>query len=661
MPKDSIQLKDFLKYKFLNNIQMSSDKSSCVFHVVTCDEENNTYNSNIYLWKNGNCSPLTQSGKDSGAIYLDDDTILFKSNRDTKMQERVKNGEELTSFYTISLNGGEAQPYFEIPLNVSKIEKINENEFLILASYDKDFSIVGRESKKEELIKAKKEEKDYEVFTKIPFCHNGGGYASNAVARLYIYNIDKNSLKPITSEDINVNSYDMKSDKSEILIVAEKDAKRVTMRSGLYTYRFAEEKWTERIKEDEYDISDAYYFDDKILFIGNKEWKHGYNENGRFFFLDEENHISLFCDNTESLWGTVGSDCRYGGGRQRKVCGDKFYFVSTREKNSVVMSIDTKGHVMEEIAYDGSVDCFDVCQGTFYYIGMKDGMLQEVYQRSETDERLTSFNQEILAGKYVASYEEVAFENDGIKFTGWVLLPKDYDPQKKYPAIFDIHGGPKTVYGTVFYHEMQLWANMGYFVFFTNPRGSDGRGNDFMDIFGKYGTIDYEDLMKFTDVVLETYPAIDKARVGVTGGSYGGFMTNWIIGHTDRFACAATQRSISNWISFYGTSDIGMYFTEDQIRGNIFEHPEKLWEHSPLKYAKNIETPTLFIHSDEDYRCPLEQGLQLYTAMVDRGVEARFVLFHGENHELSRGGKPKHRVRRLEEITNWMETYLKEK
>ncbi|MBP3664993.1 MAG: S9 family peptidase [Tyzzerella sp.] len=287
---------------------------------------------------------------------------------------------------------------------------------------------------------------------------------------------------------------------------------------------------------------------------------------------------------------------------------------------------------------------------------MKDGKLQELYRNHE---QLTHFNEEILKNKYIADYQEVQFNNDGVSLTGWVLLPKDYNPSKKYPAILDIHGGPKTAFGKVFYHEMQVWANMGYFVFFTNPRGSDGRDNEFMDIFGQYGTIDYDDLMKFTDIVLEKYPAIDQKRVGVTGGSYGGFMTNWIIGHTNRFACAATQRSISNWISFYGTSDIGMFFAEDQIHGNIFNNPEKLWEHSPLKYADNIVTPTLFIHSDEDYRCPLEQGLQLYTAIVDKGVDTRFVLFHGENHELSRSGKPKHRVRRLEEITNWMEKYLK--
>ena len=214
-------------------------------------------------------------------------------------------------------------------------------------------------------------------------------------------------------------------------------------------------------------------------------------------------------------------------------------------------------------------------------------------------------------------------------------------------------------YGKVFYHEMQVWASKGYFVFFCNIHGSDGRGNEFMDIRGKYGTIDYDELMQFTDTVLETYPQIDSSRVGVTGGSYGGFMTNWIIGHTDRFACAASQRSIANWISFSQTSDIGPYFAQDQQSTTYDENPEKLWWHSPLKYARNVKTPTLFIHSDEDYRCPLCEGLQMLNALLDQNIEARMCLFHGENHDLSRTGLPQHRLRRLNEITNWMEKHLK--
>ena len=648
----AIELKDFLKYKFLNNIRNSPDNSSAIFGVTICDEENNAYKQNIYLYRDGKAFALTQSGKDSAAMYLDSDTILFKSNREAS--DEVK-----TVFYKMSLLGGEAEKYFEIPLAVSKVEQISEEKFILLASYDKDFSYVGREEKKDELLKAKKEAADYEVFTKIPFCHNGGGYAKNTSSRLYTYDVKVKELKQISPEDLEINSFNLKKDKEEILVIAEKEKKRVAMQAGLYTYNFVTENWNEIVPEKDYSIDAAFYFAGDVLFIGNKEVTHGCNENGRFFKVNAAGEISLFCDNEESLHGSVGSDCRFGGGTSMKVDGDKLYFISTRVKDAYLMSLNTNGEIKEEIVLDGSIDCFDVKDGEIVFVAMKDGKLQELYKKTEEITQVTNLNEAVLADKYVAKYEEVTFENDGLDFKGWVLLPKDYDPAKKYPAILDIHGGPKTVYGTVFYHEMQLWANMGYFVFFTNPRGGDGRGNEFLDIFGKYGTIDYDDLMKFTDVVLDKYPAIDASKVGVTGGSYGGFMTNWIVGHTDRFACAATQRSISNWISFYGTSDIGMFFTEDQIHGNIFDSVDKLWEHSPLKYVKNVVTPTLFIHSDEDFCCPMEQATQFYTAMVDRGVEVRFVMFHGENHELSRSGKPKHRIRRLEEITNWMELYLK--
>ena len=208
---------------------------------------------------------------------------------------------------------------------------------------------------------------------------------------------------------------------------------------------------------------------------------------------------------------------------------------------------------------------------------------------------------------------------------------------------------------------MQYWAGKGYFVFFCNPKGSDGGDNAFADIRGGYGDVDYKNLMAFADAVLAAYPAIDPKQVCETGGSYGGFMTNWIIGHTDRFCACASQRSISNWLSFCGVSDIGSYFAPDQTAGDLYDDPAALWAQSPLKYAKNVKTPTLFIHSDEDYRCPLEQGLQMFSALIDRGVPARLCLFHGENHELSRSGKPLHRLRRLKEITDWFDTYSGEK
>ena len=337
-----------------------------------------------------------------------------------------------------------------------------------------------------------------------------------------------------------------------------------------------------------------------------------------------------------------------------------------------IRRIDEEGHIETLYRTEGLLTDLAVKNGRILFGEMHGMDLTEIYELTEsaasepaasamTAKQLTCLNRDALADTYVAQPQYLSCKSEGWEIDGWVLLPKDYDPAKTYPAVLDIHGGPKCAYGPVFFHEMQVWAGMGYFVFFCNPFGGDGRGDEFADIRGKYGTTDYRNVMDFTDAVLAKYPQIDKARVCVTGGSYGGFMTNWIVSHTDRFVCAATQRSIANWFSMYGISDIGPVFTKDQADADIFEPEDqkKIWEMSPLKHAKNVKTPLLFIHSDEDYRCPIAEAYQFYTALVERGVPARLVVFHGENHGLSRGGKPEHRIRRLAEITNWFEKYVR--
>jgi dipeptidyl aminopeptidase/acylaminoacyl peptidase len=210
-------------------------------------------------------------------------------------------------------------------------------------------------------------------------------------------------------------------------------------------------------------------------------------------------------------------------------------------------------------------------------------------------------------------------------------------------------------------HEFQVLAAAGYAVLYSNPRGSAGRGDAFADLRGRYGTIDFEDLMAVLDEALRRFPFLDPGRLGVAGGSYGGFMTNWIIGHTDRFRAAAAQRSIANWISKTCTTDIGYYFNVDQIGTTPWaaDGADTMWWHSPLRYADQVSTPTLLIHAEEDYRCWLDQGLQMFTALRYHGVESRLVLFRGENHELSRSGKPRHRLRRLREIVGWFDRFLK--
>ncbi|TMW73932.1 S9 family peptidase [Alteribacter natronophilus] len=274
---------------------------------------------------------------------------------------------------------------------------------------------------------------------------------------------------------------------------------------------------------------------------------------------------------------------------------------------------------------------------------------------------LTDVNRNYLNEVTLSEPEEVTFKaDDGWDIHGWIMKPHGFEEGKKYPTILEIHGGPHAMYANSFFHEMQFLAASGYAVLYTNPRGGHGYGQEFVDACrGDYGGSDYTDLMSATDQALEKFDFIDKDRLGVTGGSYGGFMTNWIVAHTDRFKAAATLRSISNWISFYGVSDIGYFFTDWEIGADLMSDPDKMWEHSPLKYVKNINTPLLILHGERDFRCPVEQAEQLFVALKHQKKETRFVRFPGANHELSRSGLPKLRYARLKELENWFEQYLK--
>ncbi|MGP6145743.1 S9 family peptidase [Jeotgalibaca sp. A122] len=244
---------------------------------------------------------------------------------------------------------------------------------------------------------------------------------------------------------------------------------------------------------------------------------------------------------------------------------------------------------------------------------------------------------------------------DGWDIQGWYLAP--VGEKVNHPAILYIHGGPQVCYGESYFHEMQVLAARGYGVIMLNPRGGNGYGQEFVaSILGDYGHKDFEDLMLGTDYVLEQHPEIDKDRVYVMGGSYGGFMTNWIVGHTDRFRAAISQRSISNWISFYGTSDIGAFFVEFQLQRDLWD-VDGLWRMSPLAHAANAKTPILLMHSEQDLRCPMEQAEQFYVAMKKHGVETKLITFPESNHGLSRNGLPNLRVKRAAAIFEWLEKH----
>lgn len=248
---------------------------------------------------------------------------------------------------------------------------------------------------------------------------------------------------------------------------------------------------------------------------------------------------------------------------------------------------------------------------------------------------------------------------DGTRVQVWVMRPVGFKRGRRYPAVLEIHGGPHTQYGVGFFHEFQVLAANGYVVFYSNPRGSKGYGRDHCAaIRGSWGGADWMDIQAVTGFI-RSCPFVDSRRMGVMGGSYGGYMTNWVIGHTREFAAAITDRCVSNLVSMSGNSDF-IEAPDDYFPGNFWDRAEPRWDQSPIKYFGNVRTPTLIIHSEGDLRCNVEQSEQVFAALKLRNVPTKFVRYPRSTfHGLSRGGPPNLRIHRLEQIVGWWKKYLK--
>jgi len=265
-----------------------------------------------------------------------------------------------------------------------------------------------------------------------------------------------------------------------------------------------------------------------------------------------------------------------------------------------------------------------------------------------------------LAEVATGEIEEVWFKAaDGYDLHGWILKPPGFDPTRRYPSILQIHGGPQTQYGNIYMHEFHQQAAAGYVVYWSNPRGSQGYGEGCTGaIFGRWGTVDYDDVMAWADY-MEKQPYIDPERMGVTGGSYGGYMTTLIIGRTNRFKAAVAQRVVSNFLSFYGSSDLNAGLEHLAGAPAPWDDVQTNWDQSPISAIGNAQTPTLVIHSENDHRCDQEQGEQVFIALRRLGVDTELLLLPGESHGVSRGGRTDRRVARLEHMLGWFEKYLK--
>ncbi len=282
----------------------------------------------------------------------------------------------------------------------------------------------------------------------------------------------------------------------------------------------------------------------------------------------------------------------------------------------------------------------------------------EVYLYTHGEERcLTDLNGGFRADVPMVQPEHFQVVSGGIEIDAWALVPPG---EGQVPVLLNIHGGPASQYGWGFFDEFQVFAGAGYAVVACNPRGSTGRGLDHVRavVGDGWGEVDVEDVTNTIEEALRRYPRLDAERIGVMGGSYGGFLTAWLIGRDRRYASAVVERALLSFTSFAGTSDIGGTFPKIYAGAELADDPWVLWQKSPLASAHEIRTPTLILHSENDFRCPIEQAEQLFMILKGQGVETEFLRFPGEGHELSRSGKPKHRVERFDAILQWHDRFL---
>ena len=638
-----IDLELMKEYRYLSKLE--SFKGKLLFTETMADMETNGYKQRLHVFD-------PEAEQDGLVFDFQKKYQLDVLKGELLLKESVKDGLE-TELYSLDLSG-EKKLIATVPLSVGKISDLNDEYYLVEATINMrcpDYFTLNEEDRKAYSDQLKADE-DYIVLDEYPFFYNGVGFINGDRNNLFLMRREDFSLKRIVPHTMDAESVVVEGDK--VFFLGNNFDSFKGIYSDVYCYDLVTGELT-----DLYHNEREYYFK-QIFTLGGKLYVMASVEaliDGSNFYVLENGKLELVKECEWMFYNSIATDCHYGSFKNHAMVGDTFYLITVDDSRSIAVAFDGKD-LTPVTDFAGSVDDLTFIDDKMYILAMKDMKLQELYAVEDTVRQLTCLNEEVLKDRYVARPEPLSvFHVDEIR--GWALTPYDFDENKTYPCILDIHGGPKTAYGEVFFHEMQLWASEGYFVIFCNPHCSDGRGNAFADYVDHYGSTDYYDIMAFVDEALAKYPQIDPERLGVTGGSYGGYMTNWIITQTDRFKCAASQRSIANRHADFFYSDYAFDCTYENGIPLDDAALKLFWDRSPIKFWDKAKTPTLFIHSTHDYRCPFPEGLSMFTALKINGVETRLCGFKGENHELSRSGKPTHRLRRLSEITAWMDKYLK--
>lgn len=658
MGKRKLQVADLFNLQSVTDPKLAPSGKEAVFVKTHIDEEYNKYIANLFHI-DLETNEVTQWTHGKGTISspewsADGKQIAFLSDRENKNQ-----------LFILQARGGEAQKVTSFEQGVSSFLWSPCGKKVWVDAVVKEGKTFTDKEEKDD----KKKPEAYRVTTMKYQMDGAGLLPQDTFLQIGVVDVETGEVSQFTEGNFQHGLQAISHDGKKLIIgVNRRDKLDFEFRQPLVLVDVETKEETVLVDEEGYYGGAQFSLDDNyIAYVGSERTFENATHSSLYVYdMEDGMRMNL----TESIDAPVGdaavADHQQGGGAPSVVwTKDNYLYLQLSTMGDIRLYFASlEGELYPATPENEHVYGYDISSdGEFALVAVSHAVNPgELYiQTIATGERqaLTSFNAAYLEEVELVEPEAIIYKGaTNWDVHGWLMKPVDYVEGEKYPLIVEIHGGPHTMYANTFFHELQLLAAQGYGVLYVNPRGSHGYSQEFVDaVRGDYGGGDYEDIMAGLDYVIQENSWIDTSRLGVTGGSYGGFMTNWIVGHSNRFKAAITQRSISNWISFFGVSDVGYYLCDWQV-GADMTNVDKLWEHSPLKYAKDIETPLLLLHGEKDFRCPIEQAEQLYITLKSMGKETEFVRFPDADHNLSRMGTPNLRIARLDEITGWFAKYL---
>jgi len=662
--KKALTAEDLYKLRIPISVALSPDENFIAYPVERMDKKENKYFSNIFVYdinRKEEYQFTHGNQNDNQPVWSHDSRqMAFVSTRDKK-----------TGIYIMPSLGGAEKKIIELDGAISNLQWTPDNKSLIFCLRYNDSHFIKDEKKK-------KEPPVFRHITRLFFRLDGLGYLPKDKFQVYALEIATAKLRKITS-----------GKRDNIDASLSPDGRRVTFVSNRHP-----DPDMEMLRDDIFVIPFKGGREKKITTPAGPKASPKFSPDGKFIaYLGHDNPKDAWGVTNIHVWkvGISGrpkavdltpkfdrmavdlsitdtSDAHFGTPIEWSRDGKRIFFTASDTGNTNLFTVPARGDKPTRIfkgkchikgyAVNGKTQKAAVIYSDLNNPGDVFS-LPTVFDGEKRAVQHTNLNSFLKTDVKLGRTREVMFNSfDGTKVQGWLVYPPNFKTGRKYASILEIHGGPRVQYANSFFHEMQYLAAKGYVVFYTNPRGGQGRGETWADaISGGWGDLDYQDCMAATDW-LEKQKFINPKKMGVTGGSYGGYMTNWIIGHTNRFAAAVTQRSVVDLKSFFGSSDIG-WDLEREFDGFPWKNPENYEKRSPLTYYKNVKTPLLIIHSEKDLRCNIEQAEQMYVKLKVLKKKVEMVRFPDEPHGLSRHGRPDRRIARLEWITKWFNRYLK--